>query len=621
MTRKPSTRAAALALISLLGFLTAGCVNLPANSGVNAATKQTDAGAGSDVRVWPQGPQRNEDPVSIVEGFLQTATSDPGNLSIAREYLTGDAQNWDPRRVVVFGSDETSPTPVPGHADEVQITGTVVATVGDDGTYQPVSVPQQRMPYTFYVKYDETKGYYQIDQLPSSDFGIALTQETFRADYNAYDLNYLNSSAPDQSMIPVPVYLRSQSDVAVAEHLAEMLLHGPPDWLDGAAAVAAPQVALASRTAVTIGTDGTAAVAVKTPNFCTTHDLTACNALADEFLATFSDLASVSRVEIVDQRGVQLGSSSGTVDNVMKRYHLGLGGSSSASYYYLDSEHHAVTMYDGKSTHTAQVGPDNRRYSELAVTDYRQTIAAVVDDSKTKLYLGQPGMSTDGPPTFTGEIKSLSWDALGHLWFIDQSQTPPALYRLDVTQGLQAKPQRVTSFGADGDAMTVEKLAVAPDGRRVAVVYTENSPSGSPVYSVGLGVVQGSGAELSLDLRQAVDNPIVYQWYNLFDVNWHGSQSLAVLGGQQQSSPSVVSELYSDGSPVTNSNDVSAVTINPPTTTNSIEWTGNTLLAAYGDAKQNSATPLQITQYSFNSNSWSSQGAVPVQGSSPSYAN
>lgn len=167
--------------------------------------------------------------------------------------------------------------------------------------------------------------------------------------------------------------------------------------------------------------------------------------------------------------------------------------------------------------------------------------------------------------------------------------------------------------------MAITQLAVAPDGRRVAVVYSEQSPStGSTVYSVGIGVFEGSGSSQSLDLRQAVQNPVVYQWNSLKDIDWHGSQSLAVLGGQQPSSPSVVSELYTDGSPVTNSTDLNAVTINPPNTTSSIEWTGSTLLAAYGSA---SDAPQQITQYSFNSNSWSSQGAVPVQGSSPSYAN
>lgn len=620
MTRKPSARVAAFGLLSLLGFLTAGCVNLPANSGVSGASKQTDAGAGSDVRVWPQGPQRNEDPVSIVEGFLQTATSDPANLNIAREYLTADAQNWDPQKVVVFGSDETSPTPVPGHADQVQITGTVVATVGDDGTYHPVPVPQPRTPYTFVVKYNAEKGYYQIDQLPD-DFGIALTQETFRADYNAYELNFLNSAAPSESMIPVPVYLRGQSDVATAQDLAGKLLHGPPDWLDGAAAIAAPQITLAGRNPVNIGADGTAAVAIKTPNYCTTRSNSACVSLADEFLATFSDLASVSHVEIVDQHGAPLAASSGPVDYVMRHYHLGLGGSSSVSYYYLDRDHHAVTEYDSRGTRTTQVGPPDRRYKQLAVTNYGgETIAAVVDDTGSKLYLGEPGVNTDRAPTITGTITSLSWDALGHLWFIDQSKNATVLYRLDITQGLDALPQQVYPVGVAGSAVTVGKLAVAPDGRRVAVVYSENQPGAPAVSSAGVGVLEGNGSDLSLDLREAINNPVVYQWDNLSDIDWHGSQSLAVLGGQQSSSPRVVSELYSDGSAVTNSNDVTAVTINPPNHTSSIEWTGSTLLAAYGDDAPNTATPQQITQYSFNSNSWSSQGSATVDGFFPSYA-
>lgn len=621
--RKPSARTAAFGLLSLIGLLTAGCVNLPANSGVNAVSKQTDAAGGSDVRIWPKGPQRNEDPQAIVEGFLQTAASDPGNLSIAREYLTGEALNWDPQKVVVFSGDESSPTQVPGHGDQVQINGTVLANVGDDGTYEPVSpvsVPTPRNRYLFFVKFNEDKGYYQIDQLPD-EFGIALTEETFRAEYNAYDLYYLNSAAPGESMIPVPVYMRGQSDVVIAQKLAIKLLGGAPDWLDGAAVTAAPQIALANRNnAVSIESDGTAQVTVKTPNVCTTHGPSACNGLADELLATFSDLASVSRVTVVDQRGTQLGASSGTVDYVMRHYHVGLGGTGDATYYYLGKDNHAVYSYDSKGSRLEQVGPPSRRYSHLAVTSYDgSTIAAMVDDSGTKLYLGNPGEVADRPPVKTGgQLASLSWDALGHLWFIDKSQHPAALYRLDVTQGLQAQPQKVTTaFGSDVDSLAITQLAVAPDGRRVAVVYSEQSSSGSTVDSVGLGVVQGSGSSQSLDLSQAVENPVVAQWNTVQDIDWHGSESLAVLGGQQPSSPSVVSELYTDGSPVTNSTDLNAVTINPPNNTGGIEWAGSTLLAVYGGT---GGTPPQITQYSFNSNSWSSQGSAPVQGFSPSYA-
>lgn len=632
-TRKPSARAAALGLLSLFGFLTAGCVNLPANSGVNTVSKQADAGGGSDVRIWPQGPQRHEQPAAIVEGFLQTAASDPGNLSIAREYLTGDAQSWDPQKVVIFSGDESNPASVPGHDNEVQITGTVLAKVDDDGTYEPVSQPTQSASatsqqvtapaphdaYKFSVKYNDDKGYYQIDKLPSDDFGIVLTEETFRAEYNAYSLYYLNSDAQGESMIPVPVYLRAQSDVAIAQKLADKLLSGPPAWLDGAAVTAAPQIALAGRNAVTIESDGTAQVTVKSPNACTTRSASACKVLADELFASFSDLASVSSVSIVDQHGTQLGESLGSVDSVLRRYHVGIGGPGNGTYYYLGKDY-AVYAYSSKGSQLQQVGPTSRHYRALAVTDYDgQIIAALVDDTKTKLYLGEPGVAANSQPVFTGQISSLSWDALGHLWFIDNAQHPAALYRLDATQGLEAHPQQVASIGSDGDSMAIAQLAVAPDGRRVAVVYSEQSPStGSTVYSVGIGVFEGSGSSQSLDLRQAVQNPVVYQWSSLKDIDWHGSQSLAVLGGQQPSSPSVVSELYTDGSPVTNSTDLNAVTINPPNTTSSIEWTGSTLLAAYGSA---SDAPQQITQYSFNSNSWSSQGAVPVQGFSPSYAN
>ncbi|MBS2962164.1 hypothetical protein KGA66_03845 [Actinocrinis puniceicyclus] len=618
MTSGKAARAAAAGLLAVLGLLTAGCVNLPADSGVNAVSKQTEAGSGSDVRIWPQAPRRDQDQASIVEGFLQTAASDPSNLAIARAYLTSDARNWDPSKVVVFGSDETSPTSLPKQPDTVQISGTVVATVGDDGTYQPLADAQHKT-YYFHVKRDDAKGYYQIDQLPSGDFGIAMTQETFRANYTEYNLYYLNADAPDASMVPVPVYVRSQPDSSVAENLAEKLVKGPAQWLDAAAGPVS-QIDLAGPgNAVSITADGTAEVAVKTPNACTGHAHGVCERLAAEFLATFSNLASVNRVAIVDAHGSELGVAD-SVENVMRQYHLGPVGSVPGTYYYLGAKDHRVYYDDGKNTRPEQVGPADRRYSQLAVTDYdgRQSVAAVVDDHGADLYLGEPGNPATRAPTWTGAISSLSWDALGHLWFIDQAGGTPVLYRLDITQGLEARPQRVDLIGADAGPITIKQLAVAPDGRRVAVVYSETVAGSGTVYSVGLGVYENSVAGQLLDLAEAVNNPMVYQWHAVSDIDWHSSQtfqSLAVLGGSQASSPSVISELYADGSPVTSANDLTAVTVNPPNGTSGIEWTGGTLLATYRTAQGDD----QISQYAFTSGSWNPQGTTAVDGLSPSY--
>jgi hypothetical protein len=622
----PSPRRAALVLLSLAALLgTAGCVDLPANTTVSPIGKQAEAGSGADVRVWPQTPQNTDDPVGIVEGFIQTAASDPSNLSIARAYLTGDALNWHPNRVVVF-SDVSSPDSVTNAVESapgdvlVQITGTEIAKVSDDGAYQQVLDPAKDAPYTFSLSHDPVKGY-RIDKLPDDDFGILLTQEAFRANYAAYYLYYLNQDSPGTSMIPVPDYQRSQAgDAATAQSLAAALLNGPPDPLAGIAEVAFPQASLAGP--VTIGPDDVASVPIKTPpGHCAGRALNACRQFADELLATFSNLASVSSVQLVDQQGNPLTPRS-EMDALVSRYHIAVGASKTTSFYFLDSQNHRVNHYETSSggaanTNLVQVGPDNRKYSQLAVGSYAgQTWAAVVDDKGSKLYLAPPGTPTDSPPVRTGHsISSLTWDAFGHLWFLDTVGGVPSLYRLDLTAAPQPVIQPIRLYGLPGG--TVNRVAVAPDGRRMAVMYATPGPTpGSTVYSVGIGLVDDdSPAGVAVNLGYGADKPVVYHWTSVTDVDWRGSQCLAVLGYQSSSSPLTVAELNSDGSPVMNAADLNPVTFNPPTGTSDIEWSGGALLSATKSGT--GAAAQQIEQYSFAAGTWVSIAS----GYSPAYVN
>ena len=312
MTGTPSLRRAVLVLLGLIALLTtAGCVNLPANTSASVVANPAKGG-GADVRIWPQAPQRDATPGQIVEGFIQTAASDPSNLPITQDYLTGDAANiWHSNRVVVF-SDVSSPVLVARDAQhaKVEITGTEVATVSDNGAYQQILNPIKENAYQFDLTFDPAKGYYRIDRLPGVDFGILLTQEAFRANYATYYLYYLNHDKPNSSMIPVPDYQRSQTgDAVTAENLINALFAGPGAAVAGIASVAAPKVTLAGQ--VTITPNNTASVPIKSLPDCAEQGRPTCTLLANEVLATLSSLASVNNVTLVDSRGNPLVSSVG----------------------------------------------------------------------------------------------------------------------------------------------------------------------------------------------------------------------------------------------------------------------------------------------------------------------
>jgi len=319
---------------------------------------------------------------------------------------------------------------------------------------------------------------------------------------------------------------------------------------------------------------------------------------------------------------------SSSMDSVVNRYHLAVSPAKSVPFYYLDSQTTQVERFDSAGSASSPgipepVGPPTRKYSQLAVGDVAvgsavsQTYAAVVDDKGSKLYLSPPGSTKDSPPIYTGtHIKSLSWDAFGHLWFLDAAASGVLLYRVDATAQPAPVVEQVPVVG-DGEYYAINRIAVAPDGLRIAVSYT-SSLSAPPVNSVGIAVVANTGAGVEANLSYGIEQPVVYGWSPpVYDVGWHGSQTLVVLGTASPSSPVTVSELNADGSPVIGAADLNPVVFNPPTGTSNVEWNGSVLLAAT-QTGSGAAITRRIEQYSFTNGTWTS---IVNAGFSPSYVN
>lgn len=608
-------------LASLLAAVLAGCAGLPTNSGVIKDTSQPTANGGEDVRLWPaQGPAVHADPYNIVENFLQTAASDEPDLEPAKQYLTGAAHDtWDPKKILVFSS-ETGVAPVGASGNEFVITGIAVGQVDDEGRYTAVVNPTSQL-YYFHVGGDAKSGY-RIDSLPPG-FGIALTQEAFRQYYTPYNVYYLDKQAQKSSMIPVPVYKRTALvDPETANQLAEVLLGGPPTQYDAVAEVAATPLHLAN---VTISQAEVAQVTLKPQTLCTAAAHGPCDQLADELLATFLGVGSISSVQVFDQAlGPQkpIGQAS-SVDAVLTKYHLTINAqrANTADLYYIDPPQNDTNaghiFRRSASKGPVMVGPTDRSYGQVAV-DPRPKVAAptlaLVDTNGQNLYLAaesaklvpDPVRLSPGVGPLTG-IGSLSWDAFGHLWFVATSNGAPALFRVDTTVSSPQVQEVAVEYPPGGSS--VQQVAVAPDGHRVALVFKTGND-----YALSIGVELPSGLAFYVDLADGSSLPILAGWTSVADLAWNSGQTLAILGAQQSAEAPSVSEVYADGSPVFTLPDLNAVSIVPPIQTSAIAWTtGGWLVAEYHAP---GAGP-QIATYSPSNDGWETDSVF--SGISPSY--
>jgi hypothetical protein len=608
-------------LVPLLAAALAGCVSLPTGSAVIKNTSQPSANGGEDVRLWPaQGPSSGDTPRDIVEGFLQTAASDEPDLDSARQYLAGNARaTWDSRKVLVF-STENAPVPSNAAGDEFQLTGVPVGEVDHNGRY--TAIPPTQQTYFFHVGGDQKTGY-RIDQLPA-EFGIALTQEAFRQYYTPYSVYYLDKQAPKSSMIPVPVYERSAlADRDTASQLAGVLLGGAPPQYDAVAEVAATPLQLSH---VMISQTQVAEVTLKSQTLCTATAHGPCDQLAEELLVTFLSLGSISSVEVFDQAlGPQkpIGRAP-NVDAVLSKYHITITAQkvNTADLYYLDSpqaknDPNAGRIFRSSAGKVGMVGPSDRKYGQVAVDPRPKAVPtlALVDANGQNLYLAAANASAAATPVFTGSgIGSLSWDAFGHLWFIATVNGAPALFRVDTTANGQPQLADVSVELPPG-GVSIHRVSAAPDGHRVAVVYTDAGGSAAAL-SVGVELAAGSaGSGFYINLADGSSQPILDGWATLSDVVWNSGQTLAILGAQQSAEAPSISELYTDGSPVFTPPDLNAVTVIPPISTSSIAWTTTgRLLAAYkaADGAQ------EIAAYSPSNEGWETESLN--SGISPSYA-
>jgi Lipoprotein LpqB beta-propeller domain/Sporulation and spore germination len=210
-------RGAAIAI--LLTACLAGCVSIPSGGGVNEGP-QVKSGSDSSFVTDPLGPPPNASKIELVNDFLQAATSADNGYAVAKEFLTGRAeQTWDPTASVLVRDRPATPQDIGDNAVDYPVS--TRASVNSLGVYAEQSTDSTQ---TISFSFTKVHGQWRIDDLPN---GIVLSTTNFENSFQSYPIYFFD---PDFTYL-VPDVRWFPTGVTVQDRIVKALLAGPTDWL------------------------------------------------------------------------------------------------------------------------------------------------------------------------------------------------------------------------------------------------------------------------------------------------------------------------------------------------------------------------------------------------------
>lgn len=206
----------ALAAATLVAL--AGCGGIPVSGSVQPG-QTIDEEALIPVGFAPGGPQPGADQRTILQGFINAATSPADNYGVARQFLSESFRDeWKPDAVTQIRTGSGQPR-VDGATGSYTLTSS--AHVNERGQYVEDEPTTQVLPFRFEKDAD---GEWRISSAPP---GIVLSQASFTSIFEDHPLYYFDPSnsylIPDLRWFPRTNLLSTS--------VVRTLLGGQSDWL------------------------------------------------------------------------------------------------------------------------------------------------------------------------------------------------------------------------------------------------------------------------------------------------------------------------------------------------------------------------------------------------------
>jgi hypothetical protein len=497
------TRTGRLLLAVVVAALLAGCVSIPTTGPIVEGRPAGEPVPPPNVAVLPAGPRPDDPPVAVVEGFLSAMASyEPGYPS-ARQFLTPSAAaTWQPESgIAVYGAGEGD-RQVSSEGDVVRTVVPLVARVDDEGSYRPAAA-ESRLQLDFTL--EQVDGQWRIASPPA---GVVMTSFDFNREFAAYATYYFAPSG--DVLVPDLTYLPVRGNLPTL--LVQRLLDGPTRWLRPAVRTAfGPGVELASGTVPLSGTiaqvDLTAQVEAASAQ--------QRDRLAAQLAWTLQQAPGVTEVAVLAE-GDPLplpGSDTGVV--------------AAESFAFLDpadvpAGERLFAVADGGVVEVEEDGAtpvpgelgDVLRFRSVGVNTTGTRAAAVSVDGSTLSVAGLAADATTTEVIVGTDLAAPALDRQDRVWVVDREGSASRVLLVD--GDTEAVPVAAGRLGTS----RLERLAIAPDGVRVAAVLTEG---GRSLLAVGLVLEQGRP-------RLGRWRPLAIDQVVSLDVAWASATALAVLG-------------------------------------------------------------------------------------------
>ncbi len=545
--RRPGVRGRAVRISALLGcgvIVLAGCGSMPVSGDVKAVDASQPGD--SQVQVYAVAPREGAPPSEIVDGFLESMTSDDPAFATTRKYLSADARGtWRP------GGGTTVLAQAPNRSgpllhDEANraardkettytLTGEKVAEIDAQSSYRPLApADYSQTLHLVREKVAEGKEEWRIDVVPD---GLVLGQSDFRRLYRSVNKYFFATGLTDgrPTLVADPVYVRNRTDpvtrMDTATQTVRTLLAGPTNWLRPVADSRFPEGTALRKGVTALAPDDQNVLKVPLNGKADKVGRSACRMMAAQVLYTLRDLTS-ARVERVELEGGK-GSLCALDADDASGFSADNGSDGADSQYFINDKGQVERILgatDGTEPVTGPLGTGTVPMGSVGVARDEERAAAVSAQGQS-LYVSS--LEADGElvaPLVTSTAKKAadrlsppSWDGRGDLWVADRNPAGPRLLRL---AGGTGEPQEVRVPGLDG--ARIEALRMSADGVRIALLLTKD---GRTTLNIGRVERRGSSVvpKISVeDLRQAAP-----QLTDVTAISWSGRSRLVVVGKEE----------------------------------------------------------------------------------------